>query len=103
MKQIKNILFKIFVVIPVVTYRYFTRKAFYVSGTFIDNRGTRVWFKTTFCTYGNILPIKSLEESTAKSFGVKKVVILYFSRMPYGMVKYVDKEMELEIKMGDTY
>lgn len=103
MKKIKNILFKLFVVLPVVVYRFLTRKAFYVSGTFIDNRGTRMWFKTTFCTYGNVFPIKSLEESTAKSFGVKKVVILHFTRIPYGMVKYVDREMEIDIKMSDTY
>lgn len=86
-----------FVVTPVFLYRYFTRKAFYVSGTFLDQRGVRMFFKTTFCTYGNVMPIKSLEQKCAEEFGVDRTVILHFNRIRYGMVKYIDKEMDVKI------
>jgi hypothetical protein len=98
MATLKGLFFLVFIGIPISAYRLLTRKAFYVSGTFIDNSGERMWFTTTFCTYGNILPILSLRESIAKLYGVEKVVILHFSRMPYGMVKYVERDIGIDME-----
>lgn len=100
MSKIKHILIFVLIGLPIALYRFCTRKAFYLSGTFIDKDGTRMWFKTTFCTYGNILPIKSLETQIAAHFGVESVILTSFNRMPFGMVKYVEKEMGIKIYFG---
>jgi hypothetical protein len=80
-------------------YKRLTRKAYYVSGTFINERGVRMWFKTVFTTNGNKMPLKSLEDSMSKHFQANAVVIVFFNRIPYGMVKYVDKEMDININI----
>lgn len=56
-----------------------------------------MFFKTTFCTKGNKMPIKSMEDQLTDYYEVEKVIILFFNRIPYGMVKYVDKEMDVDM------
>jgi hypothetical protein len=99
MKYIKAI-FWFLVYSPVIFYRRITRKAFYLSGTFLDKKGVRMFYKTTFCTYGNILPIKTIESNMAKYFGVEQTIILYFNRIPYSMVKYVEKDIGIDIDIN---
>lgn len=85
-------------------YRFLTKKAFYITGTFIDNDGIRRFCKMTFMTYGNILPIKELERGMKESLGAKNdVIILHINRIPYGMVKYVtdDSSQMINIERRD--
>lgn len=84
---------RIFRLLTTGVYRFLTRKAFYVTGTFIDDNGTRMFCNSTFLTYGNILPIRELEKSMKESMGVKNnIIILHINRIPYGMVKYIKND-----------
>lgn len=97
-KFIKNIFLWI-IAIPVFIYAYFTRQAYYVSGTFKDGKGIRMFFKTTFVTHSGIMPIKSLEKSMTDYFECEGVVILFFHRIPYCMLKYVEEDYGINIEV----
>jgi len=80
-------------------YRVFTRKAYHISGTFIDQIGVRRFFTTSFCTYGNIMPILSLTNQLKAHYQAQSLVILHFNRIPYGMVKYMTAVYNDPIKL----
>lgn len=89
--MIKYLLFP--VLVSKMLYRFFTRKAYYLTGTTVKD-GKRIFFKVTFCTYGDTLPIASIEKELAEEMEVDKCIILFFNRISYSMVKYMDKEVE---------
>lgn len=78
-----------------LVFRILTRKSYYVTGTFTLN-GERMFFRASFTTYGNVMPIASLEKYIAKQFGADddRLVILNFTRIPNGMVRYISEEYE---------
>ena len=89
----KRIIFAIIEFVSAVSkwvYVVLTRKSYYITGTF-RLKGERMFFRSVFETYGNIMPIRTLEEKYAKAYEADngKVVILHFSRLPRGMSKYV--------------
>ena len=96
-KEVKHCLWVVFIGFPLLLYRFLTRKAYYISGTFINAEGKRMWFKTVFLTHGSILPISSLQKEAADFFGADKTVIVNISRIPYRMAKYVEKDMSINI------
>lgn len=59
-----------------------------------------MFFKTTFTTHSGIMPIASLEKNMALAFGVEKTIILFFHRIPYRMVKYVDADYDKKIEVA---
>lgn len=96
MKYLK-VIFIFLLAIPFALWSRLTRRAYYLTGTFIDNNGKRMFFKTTFVTYRNIFPIQSLEKNIANGFGVDKIIILFFHRIPWGMLKYVEEDYDEKI------
>jgi hypothetical protein len=91
-------IFQFVILFPYAIYVFLTRKAFYVTGTFLDKNGVRMFCKTIFVTHGNILPIRSLEKTFGKAFGVENVLILNFNRIPFGMVKYLEEDWKVDIE-----
>lgn len=103
MKKIRKLI-NVILFFPAAIYVLASRRAYYVTGTFMDKDGKRMFFKTTFVTHSGIMPIASLEANMAKAFGVEKTIILFFHRIPYRMVKYVDANYHdsIEVKIRDA-
>jgi len=97
MKKLKNIYLWPMALVYFI-YRICREKTFYVVGTGISkDTGRRMWFKTTFITYGNLLPIKSLELKAANELGFNGCVITFFHRIPNSMREYVNNHYDLEL------
>lgn len=84
-----------FAALCMAIYAHLTRKAYYVTGTFLLN-GERLFFRASFETHGNIMPIASLEKYLAGQYGAdhSRLVILNFVRIPFSMIKYISAEYE---------
>ena len=95
MSILKSIIF-LPIGIAILIYRHTTRKAYYISGTFINQKGNRMFFKTVFLTWGNILPLYSIKINAEKKFN-SDVLILNVFRIPYKMAKYTQEEYKEEI------
>ena len=88
---------QIIMFLPLLIWHISTRRAYYITGTFLDENGVRMFYKTTFVTRAGLMPISSLEKQTAQHFGVKKCIILFFQRIPFSMIKYVDADYPISI------
>lgn len=101
MSKIKKVLLTI-AILPYFIWRLCRRRTYYISGTGIKtDTGLRMWFKVTFITYGNLLPIKSIEENTAKQIGFDGCVVVFFQRIPNRMAKYVNDSYTAELILND--
>jgi hypothetical protein len=75
-------------------HHYCTRQCFYVTGTFINKEGVRMFCKTVFFTSMNRLPLHNLSKAMGESFGVDEVLILNFHQIPWSMGRYIENEDE---------
>lgn len=86
----KTILF--YLMIPFYyLYYLWTRQAFIVSGTFIDKEGTRMFCRSIFTTSFDRMPLHDLEVKMGKQFGVDKVLIIFFTEIPWRQAKYIEQ------------
>jgi hypothetical protein len=85
-------IFKLILAYIIAIYLVFTKKTYYISGTGRFENGERMFFKTVFVTHGSMLPIKNIEDKMKSELHFMSCIVLFFSRIPNRMKKYVSEE-----------
>ena len=80
-----------------VYFQHRERTFYYVTATYINEIGVRMFLRTHMNTKGDILPVKSIETAIKKEHNAKSVVVIFFKKIPNRMVKYIQEEHGVEI------